>query len=499
MGVVYVAWDTKFAKRVALKLSGTGSGSGGMAEARFRREARIGNELGEESGFVRAFDWGEAPPAGLYLAMDLIEDATELDLRSGPLDERLRSLCAAAELVARAHARGVIHRDLKPGNFLQAHGELYLTDFGIARFRDDDEEQADDAERLTRTGVGMGTPAYTAPEQFADAKRADERADVYALGVLLFRALTGAYPYTGHSVTEIMRKQVKVETGAAPPPRPRDLAPDVPPDLDALCAEAIALDPAARLASAQAMVDALRRHLGRAPSAAESAPTLIESDPGTDAAPALGEPRRRSPVAIGLVVLVALGLLAWAVALLRGPQLPTPPPLELEVVAEATGPDERWTPLTAGATLHSGDGFRLRLRCDRAAYLYVLNVDASGGTTLLYPYTERFFPELARADVRCANPVAAGSALDVPPAAPGGEPYVFWLDAVVGREALYVVAAPEPFAPVEEHLPSLRAGGSLRPADRDRLLALLDALRGAATHPLRARGVVVRWLEFEHR
>lgn len=69
----------------------------------------------------------------------------------------------------------------------------------------------------------------------------------------------------------------------------------------------------------------------------------------------------------------------------------------------------------------------------------------------------------------------------------------------MGREALYVVAAPEPFAPVEEHLPSLRAGGSLRPADRDRLLALLDALRGAATHPLRARGVVVRWLEFEHR
>jgi len=264
MGAIYRARDLKFGDPVALKVAAGAGAAYDEFRARFQREARIGNRLGKLPGFVRAIDWGELPDGvRLYLAMDLVEDAGPLDLAGGPRRARVERLLQAARLVADAHRAGIVHRDLKPANFLQAaDGTISLTDFGLAK-ADWIEAPLDAALTggVTRSGLGFGTPVYMGPEQFEDAKRADRRADVYALGVMLFQALTGELPFPGGDFRSIWAKQERVRSGTAPAPRPRDLDPSGPEDLDALCARAIALEVDARLPDADALVAGLEAAL----------------------------------------------------------------------------------------------------------------------------------------------------------------------------------------------------------------------------------------------
>ena len=321
MGAVYVAFDTRFDKQVAVKVTAVSGGAQEQIRGRFKREAKIGNDLGTASGIVRAFDWGEVPPSGLYLAMDLVADARPLDLTSGTLPERLQRLQAAARLVQRAHAAGVVHRDLKPANLLQdPEGGIHLTDFGIAKVLGTPDASGDAVTGgLTQSGVGMGTPFYMAPEQCADAKSVDQRCDVFALGVMLFRALTGEYPFAGSSLTEVMRKHLAVEAGTQPAPRPRDRAPEVPAQLDALCAQAIHVDPAQRLSDVGELLAGLEFALGEAPTTPEpdpdTAPTVLDEanlktgELTPDAPTVPPTPRRRgSPwaAAVGGLLVVAL-------------------------------------------------------------------------------------------------------------------------------------------------------------------------------------------------
>ncbi|MCO5168105.1 MAG: bifunctional serine/threonine-protein kinase/formylglycine-generating enzyme family protein [Planctomycetes bacterium] len=263
---VYLAHDTKFDERVALKVAVAATPAGyARLRERFRREARIGNRLGRTAGFVRAFDWGEVPdrPRHLYLALDLVEGAEPLDLESGTREERLARLRSAARIVAEAHRQGVVHRDIKPENFLQApDGAIALTDFGLAKLRGDADGPRRAAARarpraaaadLTRTGDWQGTPLFMAPEQFEDMRGTDARADVYALGVMLFFAVTGEYPYA----RAVLKRQQKVREGQAEAPRLRDRAPDAPAALDALCARAMALDRERRLRDVDAFLAGL--------------------------------------------------------------------------------------------------------------------------------------------------------------------------------------------------------------------------------------------------
>ncbi|MBI3722558.1 SUMF1/EgtB/PvdO family nonheme iron enzyme, partial [bacterium] len=265
MGSVFIAKDEKFGERVALKIAAASGGLYDEFKARFVREARLGNRLGREKGFVRALDWGELDATTLYLAMDLVSGARPLDLSSGSLEKRLDRLRTAARLVAAAHKMGVVHRDLKPANFLcGSDGTIWLSDFGLAKLRG----AKDDVEspgQLTRSGVGMGTPTFMPPEQFQDARQADEKADVYSLGVMLFLVLTeGRFPFEG-SPMSIMMNQERVREGRAPMPRARDSSPGAPAALDDLCARAMEVDPAKRLESANAFVSGLDAVLGSAP------------------------------------------------------------------------------------------------------------------------------------------------------------------------------------------------------------------------------------------
>jgi hypothetical protein len=284
MGEVYAADDLRFRSKVAVKLASPAGAARRTSRARFEREARIGNRLGRLTGFVRAFDWGVlAEGRGLYLAMDLVSDARSLDVLSGPVLQRLERVLAAARLVAKAHAQGVVHRDLKPGNILQGpDGEIQLADFGIARLigEEDDEHSA----ALTLTGDGLGTPAYMAPEQMENARDVDGSADVYSLGVMMFQALTNEFPYPPTDFRQLWVAQERVRRGEVPPPRPGDRVACLD-AFDSLCASALALDPEDRVNIAT-LIGGLEAALASVGEAEERA----QADPDPE--------RARDPVAL---------------------------------------------------------------------------------------------------------------------------------------------------------------------------------------------------------
>lgn len=259
---VYRATDVKFELGVALKVATVSGQAYELFRARFQREARIGALLGRSEGLVRAIDWGELVPGHtLYMVQDLIADGQPLDLGVGSRAERLSALAAAAGLVERVHAQGVVHRDVKPHNFLVTPDRrLFLTDFGEAKPLRGSQEVPLVETRLTRTGAAVGTPVFMAPEQFDDARGVDPRADVYSLGVMLYLALTGRFPYDEPGPLQLMCALLQVREGRrAPAPSPRELDPTVDPGLDRLCREALALDPERRLASAGALAAGLRK------------------------------------------------------------------------------------------------------------------------------------------------------------------------------------------------------------------------------------------------
>jgi hypothetical protein len=268
MGVVYLARDEKFDADVALKVSLPGEAVGVTYRQRFKREAKIGNLLGKRAGFVRALDWGDHD-GHLYLAMDLVQGARELDLRAGSQADRLALLARLASLVSTAHDAGVIHRDLKPGNVLvAADGGLALADFGLAKvIGEDRSNELTQSEfgsyvdaQITQTGIGMGTPLFMAPEQFEDAQGVSPSADVYSLGVLLFYVLTGRLPYAGGTPAQIRAEHAKVIYQVTPPPTPRSVAPSVPTGLNLLCSRSLEMDPAKR-PSAQGFAEAIQSEL----------------------------------------------------------------------------------------------------------------------------------------------------------------------------------------------------------------------------------------------
>jgi WD40 repeat protein/tRNA A-37 threonylcarbamoyl transferase component Bud32 len=256
MGVVYKARQLRLNRLVALKMILTGGYTGERELARFRAEAEAVAQL-HHPHVVQVYDVGEADGKPFF-SMEFVEGGSLADrLETGPM--RPHRAAQLVETVARAmhaaHRDGVVHRDLKPANILlAADGTPKVTDFGLAKQLDRDSSQ-------TKSGTVLGTPCYMAPEQASGrAHVVGGSADVYALGAILYHALTGRPPFKGPSVLDTL-EQVRSREAV----RPRQLQPDVPRDLETVCLKCLEKDPRKRYADAAALADDLRAYLESRP------------------------------------------------------------------------------------------------------------------------------------------------------------------------------------------------------------------------------------------
>jgi beta-lactam-binding protein with PASTA domain/tRNA A-37 threonylcarbamoyl transferase component Bud32 len=327
MATIYRATDAQLGREVAVKVLHPEYGRDPAFVARFKQEAQSAASLSHPN-IVGVYDFG-TDADGPYIVMELVdgEDVATLLARNGPLPPRQAARLAAevAHALAAAHARGIVHRDVKPGNVLvSSDGRVKVTDFGIARAWAD--------ARLTLPGVTLGSVHYFSPEQ-ALGEQATEASDIYSLGIVLYELLSGRRPWEGDSAAAVAMARI-----SAPPPLVSAVRPNVPPVLEEIDRRALSPDPAARFASAQAMADALEAFLDEGaaravpPVAAVAAATAAQSyppdayaggpagtvPPGSQPAaspleePGPGEPHGTSPwiwVAglLGLAILVIAG------------------------------------------------------------------------------------------------------------------------------------------------------------------------------------------------
>lgn len=245
MGSVFRARDRHTQGLVAVKSL---HDPGGSHADRFLREAQVLAEL-RHPNIVGYVDHGRSESGELYMAMEWVEGETlsERIARTGlTLGESVTLVSRVASALALAHARGIVHRDIKPNNVLLPMESVdpKLLDFGIARLSM--------ASRLTGNGLMLGTPGYMAPEQARGASQVNARADVFSLGCLLFKCVTGRAPFQGEDVRQVLAK-VLFENA----PRLRSIRPDVPATLDDLCARMVARDASARPADGAAAVGEL--------------------------------------------------------------------------------------------------------------------------------------------------------------------------------------------------------------------------------------------------
>ncbi len=248
MGVVYRAVDLKLDRPVALKFLSSQRGAAEEHKRRFIREAKAASAL-DHPNICTVYEIDETPDGALFIAMALCEGETLRDrIARGPLPvgEAVGIAEQIAAGLARAHGRGIVHRDVKPANVIVApDGRVKLVDFGIAKLADQS--------RLTRAGTTVGTAGYMSPEQL-HGEEPDPRTDVWSLGVVIYEMMTGRSPFEAESETEMVKAILKRAQ------RPMAvLRPGVPPALERIVERALAKRPEERTASMDAMSAELRR------------------------------------------------------------------------------------------------------------------------------------------------------------------------------------------------------------------------------------------------
>lgn len=254
MAVVYRARQTDLDRIVALKILPPSLTSDQSYIARFRQEARSAARL-EHPHIMPIYEVGEV--AGYhYIAMKFIKGRTLKQLleQEGalPVNRAAQILAQVGEALDYAHRQGIIHRDIKPSNvMITDDGWIYLTDFGLAR------GTGSSTGGLTIAGTVMGTPEYMSPEQAQGLPNVGPATDIYALGVMLYELLTGAFPFKAETPMAMLAARLV----HAPIP-PRDVRGDLPPAVEDVIMRALARKPEARFASAAEMVAALRQAVG---------------------------------------------------------------------------------------------------------------------------------------------------------------------------------------------------------------------------------------------
>jgi eukaryotic-like serine/threonine-protein kinase len=281
MGAVYEAEDARTGAHVALKLMhGEQIKRDSTRVGRFQREAKAAAAIDSEH-IARVLDWGTDDLGAPYIVMELLagEDLQELLKRTGalPPEVALRIAAQACLGLSKAHEAHVMHRDIKPANlFLARRGDgrvvVKILDFGVAKIRPEG-EHGQETTGLTRTGGMIGSPMYMSPEQARGLKAVDFRTDLWSLGVVMYRALTG---HTPHEDTEALGDLIVSLCSRAPAPI-QDIAAWVPPEIAAIAHGALQIAPEARFTDARAMLEAMRALLPQGDALTESALVPIDA------------------------------------------------------------------------------------------------------------------------------------------------------------------------------------------------------------------------------
>ncbi|HEV2885199.1 MAG TPA: protein kinase [Pyrinomonadaceae bacterium] len=397
MGTVYLAEDTHLGRKVAVKFPSMNSDSHDY-RARFLREARAVSEL-SHPGIATLFDYGETEEGRPFLVMELARGRPLTDLMQNgelTLHSAVRIISDIASALVEAHARGVVHRDIKPSNIMiDDRGQVKVLDFGLAKQLNKDQGASSEPEARTllstetRSGVVLGTPAYLSPEQ-AVGGAVDGRSDLFALGTLLYEAITGRTPFGGNSFIEIAANVLHVE-----PSPPSKINRAIPPQLDFITLKALAKKPNKRYQTAKEFIADLEEVKKRVEESGGQ--TLIRRIGGSSiTAPGVGVTlsnlsqilqRPRIPISyilIGVFALIAVIAIVWKVT------RPTPyvPPAEAK----------RWYD-TGTAALRDGAYFQASQAFERAIAIddgYMLAHARLAEALVELDYVDRAKDELLR-------------------------------------------------------------------------------------------------------
>ena len=304
MGSVWEGRHASLGTRVAIKFIEADYADNGEARSRFDREARAAASI-QSKHAIQIFDHGVTEDGKPYIVMEMLsgEPLDKRIQRLGrlPLQDTARLLMQVGRALAQAHEKGIVHRDLKPENIFMVHDEddelAKVLDFGIAKIQ----SGADGSPGLTsstKTGAVLGTPYYMSPEQARGLRNVDHRTDVWSIGVIAYRAVTGNLPFEGESVGDLL---VKICT--SPVPVPSHALPGLPPAFDAWFARALEREPARRFATIAEATEALAYAAGttvRGRASSMGSPVYAAPAGATVNDPASGPANGATPGAHGL-------------------------------------------------------------------------------------------------------------------------------------------------------------------------------------------------------